>query len=165
MDKNALLALQLFVLGIFLNALMTCGLSATENKNKKTPSPSQLKVCNETALQLVMEGCGDIFKHEMMHVDSRNWCNLTHFIWVYYDFSSCTEKSAQHMGCYWPNPQVESYIISIHKHFFLNCSLDRVMWLDPPDDTLTVLIFVPVCLTLAMIALVVWCSKRSDILL
>ncbi|MBN3305008.1 RAMP3 protein, partial [Amia calva] len=84
---------------------------------------------------------------------------------VYYDFSSCTEKSAQHMGCYWPNPQVESYIISIHKHFFLNCSLDRVMWLDPPDDTLTVLIFVPVCLTLAMIALVVWCSKRSDILL
>ena len=74
------------------------------------------------------------------------------------------ETGAQRINCYWPNPLVEGYIIRIHKHFFSNCSMDRVVWLDPPDEKLLALILVPVFLTLAMIALVVWCSKRSDLL-
>uniref|UniRef100_A0A8C2GS24 Receptor activity-modifying protein 3 n=1 Tax=Cyprinus carpio TaxID=7962 RepID=A0A8C2GS24_CYPCA len=81
----------------------------------------------------------------------------------YHVFSSCTEMNAERIGCFWPNPAVERFIISIHKHFFSNCSLEHV-FIDPPDDTLTLLILVPVFLTLAMVVLVVWCSKRSDIL-
>nr|XP_006634539.2 PREDICTED: receptor activity-modifying protein 3 isoform X1 [Lepisosteus oculatus] len=164
MDKNALFVLKLLIVGIVVNTLLTSGLSATENTRVKTAQLPHSKLCNETALLLVMEDCGEQFKNQMMHVDPKNWCNLTHFIWEYYSFSTCTEQEAEVIGCYWPNPQVESYIITIHKHFFSNCTLDHMVLLDPPDPTLTVLVLVPVMLTLAMVALVVWCSKRSDIL-
>ncbi|CAI5673666.1 unnamed protein product [Oreochromis niloticus] len=82
----------------------------------------------------------------------------------YHLFTLCTETKSQIVDCYWPNPLVERYIIHIHKHFFSNCTIDQPLWIDPPDDTLTILILIPVFLTLAMIGLVVWCSKRSDIL-
>lgn len=82
----------------------------------------------------------------------------------YHLFTLCTEKKSDHMHCYWPNPMVENYIIHIHKHFFSNCTNDQPVWVDPPDKTLTILILIPIFLTLAMIAVVVWCSKRSDIL-
>lgn len=82
----------------------------------------------------------------------------------YHLFTQCTEKKSQQVNCYWPNPLVESYIISIHKHFFSNCTIDQEVLVDPPEDMLAILIFIPIFLTLAMIALVVWCSKRSDIL-
>lgn len=82
----------------------------------------------------------------------------------YHLFTLCTETKSNLMHCYWPNPLVERYIIHIHKDFFSNCSMQHVVWEDPPDDTLTILILIPVFLTLAMIAMVVWCSKRSDIL-
>uniref|UniRef100_A0A3B3Z922 Receptor activity-modifying protein 3 n=1 Tax=Periophthalmus magnuspinnatus TaxID=409849 RepID=A0A3B3Z922_9GOBI len=89
------------------------------------------------------------------------WCNLTN---EYHLFTLCTETKSHYVDCYWPNPLVEGYIIRIHKLFFSNCTLEQVVWVDPPDDTLIVLILVPIFLTLAMIALVVWCSKRSDLL-
>lgn len=79
-------------------------------------------------------------------------------------FSSCTEVNAIHIGCFWPNPLVEHFIIGVHQRFFSNCSLDQLVFLDPPEHTLTLLILVPVFLTLAMVALVVWSSKRSDFL-
>ncbi|TNM96393.1 hypothetical protein fugu_016054 [Takifugu bimaculatus] len=120
--------------------------------------------CNESRLQWEVEVCGEDFKKEMDHIKLQYWCNLTHFISEYYRFTQCTEVKSKMVHCYWPNPLVESYIIRIHKHFFSNCTNRQVVYVDPPDKTLTVLILVPVFLTLAMIALVVWCSKRSDIL-
>uniref|UniRef100_A0A3B1JTA4 Receptor activity-modifying protein 3 n=1 Tax=Astyanax mexicanus TaxID=7994 RepID=A0A3B1JTA4_ASTMX len=87
------------------------------------------------------------------------WCNVQ-----YHFFSACTEQNAERIGCFWPNPVVEHYIINIHKQFFSNCTVKSVVWGDPSEDTVTVLILIPVFLTLAMVALVVWCSKRSDIL-
>ncbi|MGH0141462.1 UNVERIFIED_CONTAM: hypothetical protein FKN15_073775 [Acipenser sinensis] len=82
----------------------------------------------------------------------------------YNTFSTCTEQNSEIIGCFWPNPFVESFIISLHKHFFSNCTSDQVIWEDPPDNMLTILIVIPVLLTVVMIALVVWCSKRNDIL-
>ncbi|KAJ8277732.1 hypothetical protein GJAV_G00079230 [Gymnothorax javanicus] len=187
MDTNIVNVLKLFLLGICgmgvmdisavsptcifkwllqinVNSLMTRGLSATENTNTPATERPSAVICNESILLLQMEKCGEEFKSDMKLVDPQNWCNLTYFIREYNFFSSCTEEGAGLIGCYWPNPLVESYIIQIHKHFFSNCTLDHVIWVDPPDDTLTILILIPVVLTLAMIALVVWCSKRSDIL-
>ncbi|CAL8400801.1 unnamed protein product [Gadus morhua 'NCC'] len=130
-----------------------------------TPPPlPKMALCNETHLLSQTEICGERFKQDMGHIAPKNLCNLTHFIRQYHEFTQCTEKGAVRIHCYWPNPLVEGYIIRIHKHFFSNCSLDRVVWLDPPEEKLLALILVPVFLTLAMIALVVWCSKRSDLL-
>ncbi|KAM3593920.1 uncharacterized protein V6R79_025669 [Siganus canaliculatus] len=137
----------------------------TTDSFTQQPTTSQVRaVCNESRLQLELEHCGDSFKQGMGQIDPRHWCNLTHFIEKYHDFTNCTEVKSDNMNCYWPNPLVESFIIRIHKQFFGNCSNQNVVWVDPPDETLTALILVPVFLTLAMIALVVWCSKRSDIL-
>ncbi|XP_012679161.2 receptor activity-modifying protein 3-like [Clupea harengus] len=163
MDRNALTGFKVFVMGILVNTLMTSALSETESLELGfTRRP--LLLCNETRLLLEMEVCGDDFKRQMARVDSQHWCNLTHFISEYHLFSACTEKNSERIGCFWPNPLVEGFIIHIHKHYFSNCTLERVVWVDPSDDLLAVLILIPILLTLAMIALVVWCSKRSDIL-
>ncbi|XP_028824755.1 receptor activity-modifying protein 3 [Denticeps clupeoides] len=161
MDINAPAGLKVFMVGILVNILLTTSLSAAENLGfPHSPVPQ----CNETRLLLEIEHCGEIFKKQMAHVDPQHWCNLTHFISEYNFFSDCTEAKAQAVDCFWPNPLVENYIIQIHKHFFFNCTVETVVWVDPSDDMLAVLILIPILLTLAMIALVVWCSKRSDIL-
>nr|XP_006012543.1 PREDICTED: receptor activity-modifying protein 3-like [Latimeria chalumnae] len=115
-------------------------------------------------LDSVRDMCGSTFRKSMMLIDPRNWCNMTYILWYYHNFSNCTELVNTFLGCFWPNPLVETYIISIHKEFFLNCTSDKIIWEDPPDDILITLILVPVLLTLAMIVLVVWCSKRNDLL-
>ncbi|XP_018583400.1 receptor activity-modifying protein 3 [Scleropages formosus] len=141
---------------------MSNGLS--ENVNIKKWETSRATLCNETALLLEMEECGDKFKWDMELIHPINWCNLTHFIRKYNHFSNCTEGKALRTGCYWPNPVTQNYVVRVHRHFFSNCTPDHVVLADPPDSTLAVLIFIPVFLALAMVALVVWCSKRSDLL-
>ncbi|XP_036375122.1 receptor activity-modifying protein 3-like [Megalops cyprinoides] len=164
MDKNVLVVFKLFVVGILVNTLMASGLSATEHMYVLQSGRPQMDLCNETDLLLEMEVCSIHFRLDMARVDPQYWCNLTHIIREYDNFSACTEAGAIHLGCYWPNPLVESYIIGIHRDYFSNCTLERVVWVDPPDDTLAALIVAPVFLTLAMIALVVWRSKRGDVL-
>ncbi|XP_046880365.1 receptor activity-modifying protein 3-like [Hypomesus transpacificus] len=165
MDTNAFAVFKLFMIGVLVNSWTARGLSATHNLSTELlPHRSMVPLCNETHLLWTMEVCGEGFKREMAHIEPQNWCNLTHFIRQYHGFTLCTENNAVKINCFWPNPLAESYIIRIHKHFFSNCTLERIIWVDPPDDTLTILILIPVFLTLAMIALVVWCSKRSDIM-
>ncbi|XP_034562849.1 receptor activity-modifying protein 3-like [Notolabrus celidotus] len=165
MDPRESAVLKLFIVGFLVNVFMMMRAStAADSVMLEAQPPPHRKLCNESRLQWEVEVCGDDFKRDMDHVDPQYWCNLTHFISEYHLFTLCTETKSQVVHCFWPNPLVESYIIRIHKHFFSNCSSTLVEWVDPPDETLTVLILVPVFLTLAMIALVVWRSKRSDLL-
>ncbi|CAL8293056.1 unnamed protein product [Lota lota] len=165
MDTKAFALLKLFVLGILVNVWMMGALTKGDTFHLvPTPPRSNMALCNESRLLRQTEECGESFKKDMVLIEPQNLCNLTHFISQYHEFTQCTELGAQRSNCYWPNPLVEGYIIRIHKHFFSNCTMYRVVWLDPPEDTLLALILVPVFLTLAMIALVVWCSKRSDLL-
>uniref|UniRef100_A0A8C2HEL5 Receptor activity-modifying protein 3 n=1 Tax=Cyprinus carpio TaxID=7962 RepID=A0A8C2HEL5_CYPCA len=163
MDPNLLTLFKLSLI-FAVNTLMTRGLSDADGVDQSFTQQPWLLQCNQTVLLLEMERCGEQFSSDMNHIHPEDRCNLTHFIREYHVFSSCTEKNAERIGCFWPNPAVERFIISIHKHFFSNCSLDHAVFIDPPDDTLILLIFIPVFLTLAMVVLVVWCSKRSDIL-
>uniref|UniRef100_UPI0037E8B68F receptor activity-modifying protein 3-like isoform X2 n=1 Tax=Semicossyphus pulcher TaxID=241346 RepID=UPI0037E8B68F len=163
MDPRESAVLKLFLLVFLVNTSMMRGSTADSMTVEVTPPPHR-KLCNESRLQWEVEVCGDDFKKDMDHVDPQYWCNLTHFISEYHIFTLCTETKSIAVHCYWPNPLVEGYIIRIHKHFFSNCTYEPEVWVDPPDDTLTILILIPVFLTLAMIALVVWCSKRSDLL-
>ncbi|XP_029002723.1 receptor activity-modifying protein 3-like [Betta splendens] len=164
MDTNELAPLKLCIVGILVSTWVMRGLSATDSLNIEPTPPRPRKTCNESHLQWEVEDCGEDFKQRMAHIDRQNYCNLTYFISEYHFFTLCTEMKSQIFNCYWPNPLVERYIIHIHKHFFSNCTIDEVVWRDPPDNTLILLILVPVFLTLAMIAVVVWCSKRGDIL-
>uniref|UniRef100_A0A3Q3W5D6 Receptor activity-modifying protein 3 n=1 Tax=Mola mola TaxID=94237 RepID=A0A3Q3W5D6_MOLML len=145
-------------------SLLLCLFSAADSFNIEPTSMLPKKLCNESQLQWEVESCGEDFKRNMGHIDPQHWCNLTHFISEYHLFTFCTETRSQLVDCYWPNPLVEGYIIRIHKQFFSNCTNEQEVWVDPPEKTLVILILIPVFLTLVMIALVVWCSKRSDIL-
>jgi len=80
----------------------------------------------------------------------------------YESFTNCTEVETNVVGCYWPNPLAESFIASVHRQFFQNCSVDRQDWEDPPDEILIPLITVPVLLTIAMTGVVVWRSKHTE---
>ncbi|XP_074726061.1 receptor activity-modifying protein 3 isoform X2 [Strix uralensis] len=166
-------------LGTQVNGLMTLGFAG---------ACQQTNLCNESLMLEKLPACGKSFEEMMKKVDSKKWCNLTEFIitgvgficpmyllsWTpflvsgnlrYYDnFTQCTEREANNASCFWPNPLAEGFITGIHKQFFSNCTSEKVHWEDPPDEILITLILIPVMLTCAMITLVVWCSKRSDIL-
>ncbi|XP_065115142.1 receptor activity-modifying protein 3-like isoform X1 [Paramisgurnus dabryanus] len=160
MDRNLLTLMKVSLLAVSM--LVTTGLSGTDSVDSSIPQQSH--DCNHSLLLLEMETCGARFKSYMDYVLPQDRCNLTNFIGEYHVFSSCTEINSGRIGCFWPNPVVEHFIIHIHKRFFSNCTLEQPIHVDPPDDTLALLILIPVFLTLAMVALVVWCSKRSDIL-
>lgn len=145
---------QLFLFVLWVNGLMTIGLAGAQ----------QRIVCNESLMLQNLPGCGKSFEEMMHKVDSKKWCNLTEFILYYSNFTQCTEHEAHTAKCFWPNPLAEGFITGIHKQFFSNCTSQNVHWEDPPDRILVTLIFIPILLTVAMIGLVVWCSKRSDIL-
>ncbi|KAK2531684.1 Ramp3 [Columba livia] len=110
---------------------------------------------NETVLEQSLKGTHIQVNLHYFHMK---------YIRYYDNFTQCTEHEAKNASCFWPNPLTEGFITGIHKQFFSNCTSEKVHWEDPPDEILITLILIPVMLTCAMITLVVWCSKRSDIL-
>nr|XP_002191564.3 receptor activity-modifying protein 3 isoform X1 [Taeniopygia guttata] len=146
---------QLPVLLLWVNGLMTLGFAGVRQ---------QTELCNESLMLEKLPACGKYFEEMMKKVDSKKWCNLTEFIMYYDNFTQCTEREANNASCFWPNPLAEGFITGIHKQFFSNCTSEKIHWEDPPDEIVVALILIPVMLTCAMITLVVWCSKRSDIL-
>uniref|UniRef100_A0A8B9YB13 Receptor activity-modifying protein 3 n=2 Tax=Bos TaxID=9903 RepID=A0A8B9YB13_BOSMU len=118
--------------------------------------------CNEKRMLAMLPRCGKTFAEKMKKVEVWKWCNLSEFIVYYESFTNCTEVETNVVGCYWPNPLAESFIASVHRQFFQNCSVDRQDWEDPPDEILIPLITVPVLLTIAMTGVVVWRSKHTE---
>lgn len=155
METHAFWLGQLFLFALWVNGLMTLGL---------TGAHQQVIICNESLMLEKLPKCGKSFEEMMKRVDSKKWCNLTEFITYYNNFSICTEREANAASCFWPNSLAQGFITGIHKQFFSNCTSEKVHWEDPPDEILMTLILIPVLLMIAMITVVVWCSKRSDIL-
>ncbi|XP_051872208.1 receptor activity-modifying protein 3-like [Pristis pectinata] len=170
MDRDAVLLVQLLAFAVLGNSLLTPGLAAKDLANMHNQLQSNqsdekiVRICNATAMLEKVYWCGYLFENQLNEMNSSDWCNFTLIAGYYSTFSFCTEFSTESVYCYWPNPQVEKYVINIHKLFFSNCTSEIIIFQDPPDDILFILITVPICLTIVMIAVVVWCSKRSDIL-
>ncbi|XP_073797362.1 receptor activity-modifying protein 3-like isoform X1 [Danio rerio] len=160
MENSIIITLTQLCLILAVKTLMSRGLSGAV---ELSVSPPALQ-CNESVLLLEMERCGDTFRTDISFIHPDHRCNLTHFIRQYHSFSLCTELNSERVGCFWPNPWVERFILRQHRLLFSSCRAERVELLDPPEGTLALLILLPVGLTLAMVALVVWCSKRSDVL-
>ncbi|XP_055000808.1 receptor activity-modifying protein 3 [Sorex araneus] len=118
--------------------------------------------CNETRMLELLPQCQAAFSASMHSVAVWKWCDLAEFIVYYESFTNCTEVESNAVGCYWPNPLVQTFLTSVHRQFFSNCSVDREHWEDPPDEVLVPLIALPILLTVAMAALVVWRSKHTD---
>ncbi|GCB62729.1 receptor activity-modifying protein 3-like [Scyliorhinus torazame] len=170
MEKDVFLLLQLLALVVWGNSLLTSSLSAKNNTNLHNQPQSnqserqEKRICNETRMLEVVHLCGYHFESQLNRINSSDWCNFTLIAGHYNIFSHCMESLIEKVDCFWPNPQAENYVINTHKLFFSNCTLEMTSFQDPPDKILIILITVPILLTILMIALVVWCSKRNDIL-
>ncbi|XP_060637525.2 receptor activity-modifying protein 3 [Anolis sagrei] len=154
METCVLWPARLFLSILCVHGIITIGLTGAQERS----------ICNESLMLQNLPVCGKSFEEMMHKLDSKKWCNLTEFILYYSDFTQCTEHKALTARCFWPNPLAEGFITEIHRQFFSKCSTVKVHWEDPPDKILITLIFMPVLLTVGMIGLIVWCSKRSDIL-
>ncbi|XP_062900068.1 receptor activity-modifying protein 3-like isoform X1 [Mobula hypostoma] len=170
MDRDAVLLAQLLAFAVLGSNLLTPGLAANDLTNLHDQLQSNqsdekiVRICNVTAMLEKVYLCGYLFENQLNEMNSSDWCNFTLIADHYSTFSFCMELSAESVYCYWPNPQLETYVINMHKLFFSNCTSEILIFQDPPDNILCILIAVPICLTIVMIAVVVWCSKRSDIL-
>lgn len=56
----------------------------------------------------------------------------------------------------------ENYILWSHRLYFLNCTLERPLLLDPPENILLTLIITPICLIPLLVTLVVLKSKDGE---
>lgn len=118
--------------------------------------------CDETRMLELLPLCRTAFAASMHKVAASKWCDLAEVIMYYAIFTNCTEMGSTAVGCYWPNPLVQSFLSGVHRQFFSNCSVDRPQWEDPPDEVLVPLIALPVLLTVAVAALVMWRSKHTE---
>ncbi|XP_003229903.2 receptor activity-modifying protein 3 isoform X2 [Anolis carolinensis] len=137
-----------------VNGIMTIGLTGAQ----------EVSICNESLMLQNLPECGKYFEEMMHKVDSKKWCDIKEFVLYYSKFSLCTEQKALTARCFWPNPLAEGFITEIHRQFFSKCSSVKEHWEDPTDKILITLIFTPVLLAIGTISLILWCSKRSDIL-
>ncbi|KAM9436100.1 receptor activity-modifying protein 3 isoform 1-T2 [Clarias gariepinus] len=124
-------------------------------------SAKDIPECDKTALYMEMEVCGEQFKTDMAELNLTNQCNIAYFIREYDFFTTCTETIAVKIGCFWPHPVVEHYIILIHEQFFSNCTHESMVGSDFEELIVNVIIIFTVFLTLAIVAIVAWFSKQS----
>ncbi|TFK10646.1 DNA polymerase alpha catalytic subunit [Platysternon megacephalum] len=77
----------------------------------------------------------------------------------YSDLRHCLESFAEKQNYSFPNSIAEECIVQSHHAYFLNCTHEHPVFLDPPEDVLLALIVTPICLIPFLVTLVVWRSK------
>ncbi|KAB0336788.1 hypothetical protein E2I00_014986, partial [Balaenoptera physalus] len=80
----------------------------------------------------------------------------------YEELSDCTRHVAQKLDCFWPNAAVDTFFLSVHRHYFRSCPVSGRALQDPPSSVLCPFIVVPILVTLLVTALVVWRSRRPE---
>ncbi|XP_067397491.1 receptor activity-modifying protein 2 [Emydura macquarii macquarii] len=109
-------------------------------------------------LELV-ELCWSNFTHWMMNVTRVQLCEWRIISRPYSYLQYCLESFADQLKYGYPNSIAEAYIFESHHLYFLNCTQEHPVFLDPPEDMLLALIFAPICLIPFLVTLVVWRSK------
>uniref|UniRef100_A0A452GY77 Uncharacterized protein n=1 Tax=Gopherus agassizii TaxID=38772 RepID=A0A452GY77_9SAUR len=103
-----------------------------------------------SSFPLVQSSCKELPEHA--------WCP-----WLcevpYSDLRHCLETFAEEQNYSYPNSIAEECIVQSHRTYFLNCTQEHPMFLDPPEDVLLALIVTPICLIPFLVTLVVWRSK------
>ncbi|XP_028332157.1 receptor activity-modifying protein 3 isoform X1 [Gouania willdenowi] len=117
----------------------------------------------ELLLLLSASHCGELFHQEMLWVSSEDWCHLSHVIRQYNDLTMCLERLSHVVGCYFPNPDIQDFLLHIHSIYFHNCTEEEELLLeDAPHGLVIVLTLIPVCIIPLMVYMVVWKSKVAN---
>ncbi|XP_036714957.1 receptor activity-modifying protein 1 isoform X1 [Balaenoptera musculus] len=111
---------------------------------------------------LLHELCLAQFQVDMEAVGRPLWCDWGKTIGSYEELSDCTRHVAQKLDCFWPNAAVDTFFLSVHRHYFRSCPVSGRALQDPPSSVLCPFIVVPILVTLLVTALVVWRSRRPE---
>lgn len=112
--------------------------------------------------QTIGDFCLAKFEFDMAGLDQGLWCSWPDTLGIYEALTNCTYQVALRVDCFWPNEVVDRFFVRIHRLYFAECALKGRLLHDPPPTVLAPFIGVPVLVTLAMTALVVWRSKRTE---
>ncbi|XP_061410658.1 receptor activity-modifying protein 1-like [Lethenteron reissneri] len=119
--------------------------------------------CNTTGMIIAMdEFCLPEFEFELRNLSSFERCNWSLIYSHYESLSHCTQKAASWQHCFWPNHEVDSFFVEVHRQQLSGCVTESSSLRDPPEEILALFISVPMVLTTVAAGLVVWCSKRSE---
>uniref|UniRef100_A0A8C5KK32 Receptor activity-modifying protein 1 n=2 Tax=Jaculus jaculus TaxID=51337 RepID=A0A8C5KK32_JACJA len=111
---------------------------------------------------IIRDLCLSRFKRDMEAIGRPLWCDWGKTIRSYGEVTDCTKHVARKIGCFWPNPEVDKFFISIHHHYFKNCPISGRAVQEPPNVVLCPFIMLPITVTVVATAMVVWRSKRAD---
>lgn len=111
---------------------------------------------------ILQEVCLAPFKEDMEAIGRTLWCDWGKTIESYGELRDCTKHVMSRLNCYWPNPAVNKFFITVHQHYFRSCPVSGRALQDPPIGILCPFIVVPILMTLLMTGLVVWRSKRTE---
>ncbi|XP_077172057.1 receptor activity-modifying protein 2 isoform X2 [Paroedura picta] len=125
-------------------------------------TPKAYPVFQEAMYQLEAKECWDRFAHQMASVGAVHLCEWRIVSRPYASLTACLEEGAEKLQYGYPNALAESYIVGSHRRYFLNCTLERPLLLDPPENVLLTLILAPICLIPVLVTLVVLKSKDGE---
>ncbi|XP_006021011.1 receptor activity-modifying protein 2 [Alligator sinensis] len=107
----------------------------------------------------IADYCWSNFSEMMKNVTGVQLCEWSIISRPYSILRYCLENWADKIKYGYPNSVAEKYIFQSHHTYFFNCTLERPMYFDPPEDVLLAMIITPICLIPFLVALVVWRSK------
>ncbi|XP_050790629.1 receptor activity-modifying protein 2 isoform X2 [Gopherus flavomarginatus] len=123
------------------------------------PENLLLNLTADEKYNLIAYMCWANFSHWMMNVTRVQLCEWRVISRPYSDLRHCLETFAEEQNYSYPNSIAEECIVQSHRTYFLNCTQEHPMFLDPPEDVLLALIVTPICLIPFLVTLVVWRSK------
>ncbi|KAL6094412.1 ramp2 [Pungitius sinensis] len=139
-----------------LQSNQTSGFVSEEDEKFQKQENSIRGRCNENVLiELSHSYCGADFHTEMSFISPMKWCEMEYIIRPYNALSTCLELLSHLVGCYSPNPITQDFFLSIHSHYFHNCSKEDLQFEDPPHGLVVALTLVPVSIIPVLVYLVV----------
>ncbi|XP_075033497.1 receptor activity-modifying protein 2 [Mixophyes fleayi] len=110
-----------------------------------------------------VDNCTHHFHSSMSKMNPEHWCEWDDVISFYDKLQICIEDATDGYDFPYPNVLTHDIFLSIHKHYFANCTLLSEEILDPPEHVLLALIFVPICIIPFLVTLVVYKSNTNKL--
>ncbi|OCT60470.1 receptor activity-modifying protein 2 [Xenopus laevis] len=101
------------------------------------------------------------YTQQMSKVNSDNWCEWLYINRHYSDLRICLETLADVLSIPFPNEIADHYIMTGHRTYFVNCTLQSQELADPPEHILLALILAPISIIPFLVTLVVCKSKTT----
>ncbi|XP_033974755.1 receptor activity-modifying protein 3-like isoform X2 [Trematomus bernacchii] len=151
------------LIGDELEHNQTSGITEDNENFQDQEMRNPVRHCHVSELEKSIYLCGDDFHMKMMSISTEDRCEVDNIIRPYNDLTNCLEWLVGLMRCYYPNPTIEEFFLTIHTMYFNNCSVEIPLELeDAPQGVVIALTLIPVSLIPVLVYLVVFKSKVQE---